>query len=317
MDHELPHGPAELRGDVGREADEPWCAAFLGYGLGRHAPGIRDAGQALAAAHHLMLAHGLAVERLRASATPGAGIGIVLNVEPHLPATDGEADLATARLADGMQNRIFLDPLLRGRYPDDVIEHLQSRVDLDHVQDGDLAVISAPVDFLGVNYYRPSIVAARTVPAPDGWEVWPGDEHVEHVPQQGEHTAMGWAVDPGSLEQLLLRLGSEYRGLPMIVTENGAAYDDRLEDDGSVLDGRRIAFLDRHLRALHGALESGVDVRGYFVWSLLDNFEWAEGYSKRFGLVYVDYETLERVPKASAHWYAQVIAANGLPGGEG
>jgi beta-glucosidase len=291
--------------------NEPWCAAFLGYGMGRHAPGIHDGGQAVAAAHHLMLAHGLAVERLRAGSTPGSEIGIVLNLEPFVPATDGEADVAAARLADGMQNRIFLDPVLDGRYPEDVIAHLQGLVDLGHIKDGDLHTMSTPVDFLGVNYYRPSLVAARSEPAAD-WTAWPGDELLEHVPQEGEHTTMGWIVDPGGLEQLLLRLSAENPGLPLVVTENGASFDDRLEADGSVRDERRVAFLDRHLRAVHSALEAGVELRGYFVWSLLDNFEWAEGYSKRFGLVYIDYRTLRRVPKSSAHWYAGVIASNGL-----
>jgi beta-glucosidase len=294
--------------------NEPWCAAFLGYGLGRHAPGIHDAQQAVQAAHHLMLGHGLGVERLRAS-RPGSEIGIVLNVEPHLPATDKPDDVAAAALADGMHNRLFLDPVLRGHYPADILEHLAARVDLGHIHDGDLATISAPLDVLGVNFYRPTLIAERRDPAPGGWAAWPGDEMIEAVPQDREHTAMGWPVVPEAFEDLLLRLGAEYRGLPMIVTENGAAYDDRV-DGGAVHDTARIAYLDRHLHALHRALDAGVDVRGYFVWSLLDNFEWSEGYSKRFGIVWVDYETLDRIPKASARWYARVIARNALADGE-
>jgi beta-glucosidase len=290
--------------------NEPWCAAFLGYGLGRHAPGIHDGQEAVAAAHHLMLAHGLSVSRLRES-RPGSQIGIVLNVEPHLPASGSPEDVAAAALADGMHNRIFLEPVLRGRYPDDILDHLAARVDLGHIHDEDLDVISAPLDVLGVNFYRPTRIAARRDPAPEGWSAWPGDEMVEPVPQDREHTAMGWPVVPEAFKDLLLRLGSEYPGIPMIVTENGAAYDDRLEG-GVVRDTDRIGYLDRHLRALHGALDAGIDVRGYFVWSLLDNFEWAEGYSKRFGIVYVDYETLERIPKASARWYSQVIGRNAL-----
>jgi beta-glucosidase len=293
--------------------NEPWCAAFLGYGIGRHAPGIHDAQQAVAAAHHLMLGHGLAVSRLRSS-RPGSEIGIVLNVEPHLPASASPEDVAGAALADGMHNRIFLEPVLRGRYPDDIVDHLATRVDLSHIHDEDLAAISARLDVLGVNFYRPTLIAARSEPAPQGWSAWPGDEMVEAVPQDREHTAMGWPVVPEAFGDLLLRLGSEYRGMPMIVTENGAAYDDRLEN-GVVRDADRIAYLDRHLRALHRALDAGVDVRGYFVWSLLDNFEWAEGYSKRFGIVYVDYESLERIPKASARWYSQVIGRNALDEG--
>lgn len=290
--------------------NEPWCAAFLGYGMGRHAPGIHDGQQAVASAHHLMLGHGLAVERLRASA-PEAEIGIVLNLEPFIPASESPDDVAAAWLADGMHNRIFLDPVLRGRYPEDILEHLAARVDLGFIHDGDLDVISAPTDVLGVNFYRPSLIAARAVAAPGGWMAWPGDEMIEHVPQDRELTAMGWPVDPESFERLLRRLGSEYRGLPLLVTENGAAYDDRLEG-GVVLDADRIAYLDGHLHAVHRALDAGVDIRGYFVWSLLDNFEWAEGYEKRFGVVYVDYETLERIPKASARWYSRVIGRNAL-----
>jgi beta-glucosidase len=293
--------------------NEPWCAAFLGYGMGRHAPGRHDAQEAVAAAHHLMLAHGLAVSRLRAT-RPEAEITIVLNVEPHLPAADRPEDIAAARLADGMHNRLFLDPVLRGRYPEDILDHLAARVDLGYIQDGDLATISAPLDLLAVNFYRPTLIAARSEPAPGGWTAWPGDEMIEAVPQEGEHTAMGWPVVPGAFESLLVRLSSDY-GLPIIVTENGAAYDDRLEN-GTVQDTDRIAYLDGHLHALRRALEAGVDVRGYFVWSLLDNFEWAEGYSKRFGVIYIDYETLERIPKASARWYARVIGRNALADGE-
>jgi beta-glucosidase len=294
--------------------NEPWCAAFLGYGLGRHAPGRHDARGCVAAAHHLMLAHGLAVQRLRASSA--AEIAIVLNVEPHLSASDSEADRAAARLTDGMHSRIFLDPLLLGRYPDDVIEHLAPHVDLGHIEDGDLEIISSPCEFLGVNYYRPTLVAARTEPAAGGWQLWPGDEAVRAVPHNGgETTAMGWTVDPGSFETLLLRLTADYGGMPILVTENGAAYDDRPDGDGAVRDPERVSYLDRHLRAAARALEAGVDLRGYFAWSLLDNFEWAEGYAKRFGIVYVDFETLARIPKDSARWYAGVIARNGLDGG--
>jgi beta-glucosidase len=294
--------------------NEPWCAAFLGYGFGRHAPGHHDGREAVVAAHHLMLAHGLAVEQMRAKSAPGVEFSIVLNLEPHRPASEREADVAAARLVDGMHNRIFLDPILRGAYPEDVLAHLEPLVGLGHIQEGDLETISTPLDLLGVNYYRPGIIAARSEPAVD-FTMWPGDEWVEALPQEGEHTTMGWVVDPGGLEELLLRLGTDYGGLPLLVTENGASFDDRVEPDGSVLDTDRVAFLDGHLRAVHRALEAGVDLRGYFVWSLLDNYEWAEGYSKRFGVVHVDYETLRRTPKESARWYARVIAAGGLGDG--
>ena len=261
-----------------------------------------------------MLGHGLSVEQLRAKSAPGVEFSIVLNLEPHRPASESEADIAAARLVDGMHNRIFLDPILRGAYPEDVLAHLEPLVGLGHIQDGDLETISTPLDLLGVNYYRPGITAARTEPAPD-FTLWPGDEWIEAIPQEGEKTTMGWIVDPGGLEELLLRLGSDYGGLPLLITENGASFDDQVEPDGSVLDLNRVSFLDRHLRAIHRALEAGVDLRGYFVWSLLDNFEWAEGYSKRFGVVHIDYETLRRTPKESARWYARVISAGGLGDG--
>jgi len=294
--------------------NEPWCSAFLGYGLGRHAPGIHDGRQAVAAAHHLMLGHGLAVRRLR-EAMPRAELGIVLNLEPHYPVSPDPADVAAARLSDGMQNRIFLDPLLRGRYPDDVVTHLSGRIDLRFLGDDDLDLISTPIDVLGVNYYRPATVAARQAPAAD-WSVWPGDERHEPVPATGDLTSMGWLVAPEALEELLLRLGSEYPEVPLVVTENGAAFDDLVGADGSVRDDDRIRFLERHLRAVHRVLDAGVDVRGYFVWSLLDNFEWSEGYAKRFGLVHVDFATLQRTPKLSARWYADVISGNGILDGE-
>ena len=290
--------------------NEPWCAAFLGYGMGRHAPGIHDPRQCVAAAHHLLLGHGLAVEELRRRA-PGAEVGIVLNLEPMRPGSDDPDDVAAARLADGMQNRIFLDPLFRGEYPSDVLAHLDPLVGLDHIQAGDERTIAAPLDLLGVNYYRPSRIAARRDPQGREWTVWPGDEAVAPVPQNTERTAMDWPIDPSGLGEILRRVHDDY-GVPMIVTENGAAFDDVVDGDGRVRDDRRIAYLDGHLRSLHEAVEAGADVRGYFVWSLLDNFEWAEGYAKRFGIVHVDYDTLRRTPKDSARWYRDVIAANGI-----
>jgi len=226
------------------------------------------------------------------------------------PASDAPADLAAARIADGMQNRIFLDPILRGSYPEDVLDHLEPLVDLSHVLPGDDRVIAEPIDVLGVNYYRPARIAAQTEPLAE-WTAWPGDEHIEHLPQHGEQTTMGWVVDPGGLEELLVRLHTDY-GMPMLVTENGASFDDAPDPDGAVRDPRRVAYIDAHLRAVRRAMEAGAGVRGYFVWSLLDNFEWAEGYAKRFGIVYVDYETLTRTMKESAHWYTATIARNGL-----
>jgi beta-glucosidase len=289
--------------------NEPWCSAFLGYGIGRHAPGVHDPASGVRAAHHLLLAHGLAVDRIRAAGS--ARVGVALNLEPMRPATAAPGDVAAAQLADGMQNRLFLDPIFRGAYPADVIEHLRSRMDLGHIRDGDLAVASRPIDVLGVNYYRPTVVAAASAPGPD--TTWPGDGAAQTSTVQGPVTAMGWGVDAAGLEEILVRVRDEYGAVPLLVTENGAAYDDVPPLDGVVADPERVDYLDAHLRAVRRAIGAGVDVRGYFVWSLLDNFEWAEGYAKRFGIVYVDFETQRRVPKQSARWYADVIEANALP----
>jgi beta-glucosidase len=299
--------------------NEPWCSAFLGYGSGVHAPGVQDGQRAVEAAHHLLLGHGLAVEVMRAAGGPDAKLGIVLNLEPRRPASDDPADVAAARLADGMLNRIFLDPLFAGRYPEDVLEHLAAHVSLEHIRDGDLRTIATPIDSLGVNYYRPLTVAARrgeplrggTAPAAN----WPGEETIGALADGRATTAMGWPVDATGLDELLVRLRDEYTALPLYVTENGAAYDDQPNGDGFVDDVDRVAYLAGHLHAAHRALAAGVNLRGYFVWSLLDNFEWAEGYDRRFGLVYVDYATLQRTPKRSALWYSAVIAANGLGAG--
>jgi beta-glucosidase len=295
--------------------NEPWCSAFLGYGSGVHAPGVRDGEQAVAAVHHLLLAHGLAIEAMRAAARPEVQLGIALNLEPRRPASDDAADVAAARLADGMLNRIFLDPLLMGRYPDDVLEHLAAHVSLAHIRDGDARTISAPIDMLGVNYYRPMTVAHRGEPlrgASAPAVNWPGEEAIGALSNGGPTTAMGWPVDASGLDELLIRLRDEYPSLPLYVTENGAAYDDHPDGNGFVNDVDRVAYLAGHVRAAHRALQAGVNLRGYFVWSLLDNFEWAEGYNRRFGIVYIDYATQRRTPKQSALWYSAVIAANGL-----
>ena len=295
--------------------NEPWCSAFLGYGSGVHAPGVRDGQRAVAAAHHLMLGHGLAVEAMRAAGGSDTQLGIVLNLEPRRPASDDPLDIAAARLADGMLNRIFLDPLLKGHYPDDVLAHLEAHVDLTHVRETDAGTIAAAIDTLGVNYYRPLTVGARRDgPADAEPATWPGEEAIEVFPSSGGTTAMGWPVDASGLHELLTRLRSEYTALPLYVTENGAAYDDQPNQDGFVDDVNRVEYLESHLRAAQVALAAGVNLRGYFVWSLLDNFEWAEGYGRRFGIVYVDYKTQRRTPKQSALWYKAVIAANGLGG---
>ncbi|MFG2055557.1 GH1 family beta-glucosidase [Micromonospora sp. NPDC048930] len=292
--------------------NEPWCSAYLGYGNGMHAPGRTDAGDAFRAVHHLLLGHGLAARALRAA---GAEIlGITLNLADVQPADpDSAADAAAVRLIDGLQNRIFLDPLTGAGYPDDVLAHLSGMVEPDFIRDGDEKLIAAPLDLLGINYYSPSYVAGR--PGGAGGGAYPGSEgRVEFLPPAGPLTDMGWMIEPAGLTRLLERVAADYPGLPLVITENGAAFADRkgAGEAGGVADGDRVAYLDGHLRAAHRAIARGVDLRGYLVWSLLDNFEWAEGYRKRFGIVHVDYLTQRRTPKESARWYQEVISRNGL-----
>jgi beta-glucosidase len=303
--------------------NEPWCVAWQGYGSGSHAPGRRDIGAALAATHHLLLAHGLAVDALRASVA-GAKVGISLNVAPIRAATDHPADLAAARRVDGNQNRLFTEPLFYGRYPADMLEHYaRHKPGLSVVADGDLDVIHRPVDFLGVNFYFPQLVAAaeRVREANGaGFSVPPAHNKVAEdlgvvsvLRAEADRTAMNWQIDPSALVQLLVGLHDDYGAIPMYITENGAAFDDYVGPDGAVHDRDRIAYLDGHLRAALDAIAIGVDLRGYFLWSLLDNFEWAHGYHKRFGLTWIDYPTGTRLPKDSFAWYRDVVRANALP----
>ncbi|MEN3535919.1 GH1 family beta-glucosidase [Microbispora sp. ZYX-F-249] len=275
--------------------NEPWVSAFVGYASGRHAPGVTDPAAAFTAAHHLMLAHGLGVQALRAGGAES--VSLTLNLTPIL------GDAEPARLIDGLANRLFLDPVLRGEYPADVLAHLErfTGVDLD-----DLPTIAQPIDVLGVNYYTVNRVVAD--PSSEGHPEYPGSEGIAWEDPHGPVTEMDWEINPAGLEDLLVRLSRDYPGTPLMITENGAALPDGVADPG------RIAYLDAHFRAARSAMDRGADLRGYFVWSLLDNFEWARGYDKRFGLVRVDYETLERTPRDSARWYREVIARNGLAG---
>ena len=271
--------------------NEPYCASWLGYGLGLHAPGWTDARAAFAAAHHVLLSHGLAVNEIRRHAR-AAEVGIIVDSWPAHPAVDDDRASAAAWAADGLRNRWFFDALLRGRYPADVLD--AHSVDAPPIEAGDLATISTPLDWFGINNY------SRTLHDEEG--------RVVRAPE-GDLTAMGWEIHPDGLREVLCRLHEEYAPPPLYVTEFGAAFDDVRVHDGRIHDIDRIAFLDDSLAAIDEAIEAGVDVRGAFVWSLLDNFEWAEGYSKRFGLVYVDYPTLARVPKSSFAWYRDTIAA--------
>ncbi|WP_390891425.1 GH1 family beta-glucosidase [Dactylosporangium roseum] len=300
--------------------NEPWCSAFLGYASGVHAPGRKHAPDALAAVHHLLLGHGQAVQAIRA-ADAGAQLGITLNlyaISPVDPASP--ADLDAARRIDGLANRIFLDPVLLGRYPEDVTRDLAGVSDFGFVRDGDLETVAASLDFLGINYYSRHVVAAPdpAEPAEPYWRAptsWPGSEGVRFQKRPGVPvTDMDWEVDAPGLTETLVRVAKDYPAIPLYITENGAAYRDAVEPDGSVDDQDRVAYFDAHYRACHDAIAAGVPLRGYFAWSLLDNFEWSWGYTKRFGMVRVDYETQKRTVKASGHRYREVIKRNGLAG---
>ena len=317
--------------------NEPSCAGLLGYSSGRHAPGVQDPPAALRAVHHLLLGHGLAVAAMRTvgasgSATTGSDrnrFAISLDPAPITPTTTSPADVEAARRIDALRNRIYLDPLLLGRYPADMVADTAALTDWSFVADGDLAMISAPIDMLGINYYQPFRV--RKLPDRDpgaaedldgktrrwNWpdqlpSEYPGCDDIEIMSPAAPVTAGGWGIDPLGLVELLTRIHRDYPAIPLMVTENGAAFDDQPSPDGRVADRDRIGYLAAHLRASHEAIALGVDLRGYFVWSLMDNFEWAEGYARRFGIVHVDFRTGRRTLKDSALWYRDVIARNGL-----
>lgn len=305
--------------------NEPWCSAFLGYVSGEHAPGRQDPAAGLAAAHHLLLAHGLAVGELR-SRDPGLNFGITLNltvVDPIDPDDDG--DVEAARKIDGQFNRLFLDPLFRAEYPADVLADLAGSGLADVIHDGDLATISRPIDTLGVNYYHGDAVSAHPDPNPATSAAptarplkspFVNDEGVHFQRRNLPVTSMQWEVQPEGLTRLLRRVNDEYTaaaGVALVITENGSAYDDEVEPDGSVVDTERVTYLIDHLAATLDAIDDGVRVGGYFAWSLLDNFEWAWGYGKRFGIVRVDYDTQLRTPKQSARILQQIIHDRALP----
>ncbi|MEV6846367.1 GH1 family beta-glucosidase [Actinoplanes sp. NPDC051411] len=278
--------------------NEPYCSAFVGHLDGKHAPGLRDERVAVTALHHLLLGHGLAVRALRDDGVTGR-VGITCNLTSVLPASSSADDRAAARRLDLHENRMFLDPLFRGEYPPDAAAQYG---DFDFVHDDDLAVIAAPLDYFGINYYERHAVRASPTDPIRGWE---------RVPPE-EPTLTGIAVDPRGLREILERVHRDYTSLPLVVTETGLALHDYAGPDGVVADDERIAFFEGHVRAAHEALSAGVPLFGFFPWSFLDNFEWQSGYGVRYGLYYVDYPTQERRPKKSAAWYQRLIRANGL-----
>jgi len=297
--------------------NEPLCSSLIAYAGGEHAPGRTEPRAALAALHHQHLAHGLAVAALRERGA--AQLGITLNLTNAVPNDPADAvDLDAARRIDALWNRAYLEPLLLGRYPQDFLDDVAGHGFDEIVRAGDLELIAQPIDFLGVNHYHDDNVSGHPLspgtPAglrPTdklGASPFVGSEHVTFPPRALPLTSMGWEVNPDGLRILLARLGREYPTLPpLYVTENGSAYDDVVADDGSVHDDQRVAYLEAHVDAVVGAIEDGADVRGYFAWSLLDNFEWAWGYEKRFGIIRVDYDTLERTVKDSGLAYARLI----------
>jgi len=282
--------------------NEPFCSAMIGHLEGRHAPGLRDMHAALAAGHHLLLAHGQAVQIVRASA-PGAEVGISHLFSDLRPASPSAGDEAATRRLDGYENRWFLDPVSSGSYPEDMFDWYQRQVPIDFIRDGDMRIVATPMDFLGVNYYETKAVTH------DPAEPY---HRARALPSTGKLTAGGLDVCPDGLGRILHRVSSQVT-VPLYITESGAAFNDYADPEGGVADLERVDYLADHLGTALAAIESGVDLRGYFIWSMLDNFEWAEGYSRRFGLVYVDFASQARIPKASARWYQQLIA--GQPGG--
>lgn len=309
------------RVDMWTTLNEPWCSAFLGYGSGVHAPGRTDPVAALRAAHHLNLGHGLAAQALRSALPAGAQLSVSLNPSAIRASSQSPQDLDARRRIDALANRIFTDPMLKGMYPEDLFADTARLTDWSFVHGDDLAVIKHPLHSLGLNYYAPAVVSAATdnhAERNDGHGAsehspWPGADGVSFHQPPGDRTEMGWSIDPTGLYDLLLRYTREAPGLPLMITENGAAYVDKPAADGSVHDPDRIRYLHGHLLAVGQAIADGADVRGYFLWSLIDNFEWSYGYGKRFGAVYVDYETLARTPKSSAYWYGELARTGVLP----
>lgn len=303
--------------------NEPWCSAYLGYASGVHAPGRTEPVAALRAVHHLNLAHGLAAAAIRDVLGAQARVSVTLNLHALRAADPGSAaDLDAVRQIDAVGNRAFTGPMLEGAYPDDLLADTAGLTDWGFVLPGDLAAIRQPLAALGVNYYATTMVRH----APDGDTTsdnsghresasspWVGADRVAFVTEPGPYTEMGWNIAPEGLTTLLLDLHRRYPGLPLVITENGAAFDDHVDADGRVRDVQRVSYVHDHLAAVAAAMDAGADVRGYFLWSLLDNFEWAWGYSRRFGIIRVDFDTLERTWKDSAHWYARLLAERTLP----
>lgn len=281
--------------------NEPFVSAFVGYMEGRHAPGHQDIDEMVAASHHLLLAHGWSVPVIRGN-SPDSEVGIVLNLHPCEPASPSEADRRAAQIQSGIINRWYLDPISGYGYPQDIQKHFGRA--MNFVQPKDMDIISTKLDFLGVNYYTRVITRSDEIPEERNSprNLYPGEEVTE----------MGWEVYPQGLLNILETVHKGYRFPSLMITENGAAYIDTLDESSIVEDPKRVDYLKSHIEKVWQAIDSGIPVRGYFVWSLMDNFEWAHGYSKRFGLIHVDHKTQRRTMKRSAHWYKELISKNQL-----
>ncbi|GGF36159.1 beta-glucosidase [Halobacillus andaensis] len=283
--------------------NEPWCASFLSYHEGHHAPGHQNIEEGLKAAHHILLSHGKAVQLLKNKLGSTTPVGITLNLAPAYAESSSANDQIAMNNADGYTNRWFLDPIFKGSYPVDMMNLFSKYVhDFNFIQEGDLDTISVACDFFGINYYSRAFVK------------YAGNENFLFTSAHSTYkkTGMGWDVSPQEFKELIYRLREEYTDLPIYITENGAAYDDVLEVDGSVHDDERVAYVEHHLQAVYDLNEEGMNIAGYFLWSLLDNFEWAFGYDKRFGIIYVDFETQKRYWKDSAKRYKEIVQARSL-----
>ena len=288
--------------------NEPWCVSYLGYIEGHKPPGlINKWSKSLATAHHLLLSHGMAIPEIRNNSKQSE-IGITLNLNTAIPASGSTYDEDACRFFDGQFNRLYLNPLYNNEYPDDVFEYLKtksliSESDLNFIKQGDLNIISTKTDFLGVNYYSRAVIRNEEI------------DEKNNLPRNvdmGPKTDFGWEIYPPGIYDLLMKLKKEYKVQNIYITENGCSYGDGPNSEGKINDKRRIEYYHSHLTELKRAIEDGAPCNGYFAWSLMDNFEWAQGFSQRFGLIWVDFETLERIPKESYYWYKKYISANGL-----
>ena len=305
--------------DTWTTLNEPWCSAYLGYGNGVHAPGIKDYRKALQAVHHLNLAHGMAIQAIRSVLGESARVSVTLNPAVNIPVSDTAEDLAAKRRADLLGNEVFYGPMLEGRYDPEIFDVTAPYTDWPFIRDGDMDIIHQPLQSLGLNYYSTAHVrySGEGRVEVEGHPL-PAQGIVETLPPEGELTAMGWNQEPSGLTRLLCELSARYPDLDLVITENGSAWDDEVVADAQYPNGKiihdrqRVAYLERHVKAVADAIQNGARVTGYFAWSLLDNFEWAFGYEKRFGIIGVDYATQERIWKDSAIRYRQIVRDNAI-----